>query len=113
MLDVQVISHLSLILISHLRAVIVAVFGGGDGIMDRTWKATVQGVGCHTEACHHHGVVDGDGALIELGSDILVGENLVYAFNLGREVEVLRNLLDALADHGGLDNIFWSHRGSS
>jgi hypothetical protein len=113
LLDVQVISHLSLVLICHWRTVVVAVFGRGDSIVHWTLEATVLGVGCHTEACHHHGVVDGDGALIELGRDVLIWENLVNAFNLGREVEVLRDLLDALADHGSLDDIFCSNHGSS
>lgn len=97
---------------------IVRVDFAGLGILDvgREPLATLLPSGCDSEASHNHLVFSRAGTAnasplitAKLADDVVV-EDLVKPFNLVGEVEILGDLLDALADHGGLDDIFWPHR---
>lgn len=46
-------------------------------------------------------------------ADDIVADDLVNPFDLVGEVEILRYLLDALANHGCLDDVFRSHGGTA
>ena len=79
------------------------------GVVVGTWEGAVLSDGCHKQPGCVHRVFNIAGALVAVPAHILIRQNLVNSFNGRRKIEVLRYLFDAMANHGGLDNIFWPH----
>ena len=75
---------------------------------------TILSVRCHTKTRDHHTLLNTVACtkmllVWHISTDKLVWKNLTESLNVHGEIEILRYLLNPLANHGSLNNVFRTH----